>query len=301
MPIREFFHLMQIVDDFDDAEGRYQALLAPQVYAPKRWSDFDLRWASLANIGPDFVLEIMEPSKQTEHLSSPLPKFYARHGEHLHSMAWFVDDDDMTTLMERMRAWGVRVITPYEGRSESADPEPMQTFFTHPKDTFGQMEFQSLSSDGHRDPHLGPDWSGAFWQDEHPLGLERMSHITTVVGDLDRASAFYEEVLDAPAFHREDGPDRRSAFVMVGSEAVVELAQPTAATGRLGQDLADHGELPHAVTFKVADLAAVEKHLGAIGMGVAERADTTLVVEPADLSNAVVGFTTRVLPGDPRG
>ena len=37
MPIREFFHLMQIVDDFDDTERRYGALLAPHVYGPKRW------------------------------------------------------------------------------------------------------------------------------------------------------------------------------------------------------------------------------------------------------------------------
>jgi hypothetical protein len=87
---------------------------------------------------------------------------------------------------------------------------------------------------------------------------------------------------------------------MVGSEAVVELAEPTSASGRLGQDLAEHGELPHAVTFKVADLGAVEGHLSSIGMAVGERSESTIVVDPADLSNAVVGFTTRQLPGDPR-
>jgi catechol 2,3-dioxygenase-like lactoylglutathione lyase family enzyme len=300
MPIREFFHLMQIVDDFDDTERRYGSLLAPDVYAPKRWSDFDLRWASLAVIGPDFVLEIMEPSKQTEHLNSPLPKFHARHGQHLHSMSWFVDDDDMTKFMDRMKAWGVRVISPYEGRTESPDAAPPQTFFTHPKDTFGQLEFQALSSDGHRDPHLSSEWSGAYWRDEHPLGLERTSHITTVVGDLDRACSFYDEVLDAPAFHREAGPDRRSAFVMVGTETVVELAEPTSHGSRLGKDLADHGELPHAVTFKVGDLGAVEAHVATIGMRISERSDSTIFVEPEDLSNALVGFTTRLLPGDPR-
>jgi catechol 2,3-dioxygenase-like lactoylglutathione lyase family enzyme len=301
MPIREFFHLMQIVDDFDAAEERYQALLAPHVYHPKRWSDFDLRWASLAIVGPDFVLEIMEASKQPEHRHAPLPKFYARHGQHLHSLSWFVDDEDMGNLIEHMKARGVRIITPYEEHPERADQEPMQTFFTYPKDTFGQLEFQSVSRYGQRDPHLSPDWSGAFWRDEHPVGLERMSHITTAVEDLERACTFYEEVLDAPAFHQEEGRQHRSAFVMVGTETVVELAQPTTTTSRLGQDLAEHGELPHAVTFKVADLEAVEKHLSAIGMGVAERMDATIIVDPADLSNALVGFTTRQLPGDPRG
>jgi catechol 2,3-dioxygenase-like lactoylglutathione lyase family enzyme len=300
MPIREFFHLMQIVDDFDETEQRYAALLAPHVYRPKGWSDFDLRWASLAVIGPDLVLEVMEPSKQATDLGSPLPKFWARHGQHLHSLSWFVDDDDMEKLMDRMKAWGVRVVTPYQGRTEGADAAIALTFFTHPKDTFGQLEFQAISTDGGLDPHLRPDWTGGYWRHEHPLGIERTSHITTVVADLERATSFYEEVLDAPAFHREEGPDRRSAFVMVGTETVVELAEPAARTGRLGQDLAEHGELPHAIIFKVSDLRAVEGHLHAIGMGVAARTDDTIVVDPADLSNALVGFTTRQLPGDPR-
>ena len=53
MPIRQFFHLMLIVDDHDLAEARFAALLAPRVFQPKGWSDFDKRWASLTRVrGP---------------------------------------------------------------------------------------------------------------------------------------------------------------------------------------------------------------------------------------------------------
>jgi catechol 2,3-dioxygenase-like lactoylglutathione lyase family enzyme len=301
MPIREFFHLVQIIDDFDQTEASYRALLAPEVFMSKSWSDFDKRWALLGVIGPDFVLELMEPSQLEADQNSPLPKFHGRHGQHLHSLAWYVDTEDMETLMDRMRSNGVRVLTPYPAPPDGAEAPPISTFFTHPKDTFGQLEFQAIAFAGHGDPHLRPGWTGAaFWRDEHPLGIERTSHLTTVVADLDRARSFYAEVMDAPPFYEEVGPDRRSAFAMVGTETVVELAQPTSPDSRLGRDLAEHGELPHAITFQVSDLDAVERHLAATGFGIAERSDDSIVVEPADLYNAVVAFTTRSLPDDPR-
>jgi catechol 2,3-dioxygenase-like lactoylglutathione lyase family enzyme len=300
MPIRQFFHLMQIVDDHDLAEARYAALLAPQVFQPKGWSDFDKRWASLAVIGPDFVLEIMEPSTAEADGNAPLPKFHARHGQHWHSMSWFVDPaEDLVALGQRMADRGCRVIDPYPPGLGGRGDAPL-TLFTHPKDTFGQLEFQALTDHSRRDPHLGPDWTGSFWRDEHPLAIECCSHITTVVSDLDRARSFYEEVLEAPAFHDEQSGDRRSAFVMVGTETVVELAQPTGTGSRLGRDLAAHGEVPHSVTFTVADLGAVAKHAADISVRVADQDAETILLEPEDLFGALVGFTTRRLPGDPR-
>src|SRR5690606_16691505 len=156
----------------------------------------------LAVVGPDFVLEIMEPSKAEADLGSPLPKFRARHGEHLHSLSWFVDQEDLAPLARRMAAQGIRVVDPY-GAVSGEGGASAQAFFTHPRDTFGQLEFQGLVPEGgyhERDPHLSPDWSGARWRDEHPLGLERSSHYTTIVSDLERAKRFYEELLGAQLF-----------------------------------------------------------------------------------------------------
>ena len=174
MPIRELFHFMHLVGEFDPVHETYEKLLAPEDWGPKSWSDFDKRWATLANVGPDFVLEIMEPSKNPDDLGAPLPKFHNRHGDHLHSFSWYVDEQDMRPLMEKLAGLGVRVLTPYVER----DPEaPIGTFFTHPKDTYGQLEFQTLPErEGNRDRHLSPGWSADFWRQEFPLGLERTSH-----------------------------------------------------------------------------------------------------------------------------
>ena len=298
MPIRELFHVMHLVDDFDPMHDRYEELLAPQDWGPKGWSDFDKRWATLANVGPDFVLEIMEPSKQPEDQGAPLPKFHGRHGNHLHSFAWYVDAADMNALAATIGGLGVRVLTPYPQEDPDA---PLSTFFTHPKDSFGQLEFMARpESAGNRDRHLDPDWNADFWRDEFPLGLEGTSHVTLVVSDLDAAKAFYSDGLAAPPFHEEDGHDRLSSFCLVGTETVVELAQPKSPDSWIGKDLAEHGDLPHAMTFKVVDLGAAEKHVASLGIGVAWRSDDTIVLDPADMKNSVVGFTVRDLPGDPR-
>ena len=51
MPIRELFHFMHLVGDFDPVHERYAELLAPRDWGPKSWGDFDKRWATLANVG----------------------------------------------------------------------------------------------------------------------------------------------------------------------------------------------------------------------------------------------------------
>jgi len=299
MPIRELFHFMHLVDDFDTTYDRYADLLAPADWGPKSWSDFDKRWAILSNLGPDFVLEIMEPSKDPADAGAPLPKFFSRHGRHLHSFAWYVDEADLIPLMENMRALGVRVLTPY---SDAAPGQPIRTFFTHPKDTFGQLEFNVRPTEpGGRDRHLDADWTGAaFWRDEHPLGLERTSHLTLVVSDLDRARKFYVDGLWAQDFHEEETADRESVYCFVGSETVVELAHPKTSDSRLGRDLAGHGDIPHSMVFKVADLAAAEKHVASLGIRLDERTDDTIMLSQEDMFDAVVGFTVRELPNDPR-
>jgi extradiol dioxygenase family protein len=299
MPIRKLFHFMHIVDDFDVTAARYDALFAPDAYAPKHWSDFDKRWASLAVVGPDFILEIMEPSKEAADGGSPLPKFHNRHGDHLHSFAWLVDADDLVSLAHRMQDGGVRVVTPY-GSLDGEDGKPgAQTFFTHPKDTFGQLEFQSWTPESGSPPHTKADWTGAYWRDEHPIGLLGMSHLTTVVADLDRARTFYEERLDAPAFFEETTADRTSVYALVGDDTVVEIAQPTGTDSALARDLAAHGELPHAMTFKVRDLDATIAHVSNVGIGFTREGDT-ITLDTGDMHNAVVAFTTRQLPNDPR-
>jgi hypothetical protein len=302
MPIREFFHLMLMVDDIDEADRFFDALFSPATYMTKSWSDLDKRWASLSRVGDDFVLELMEASRAAEDQAHPLPKFAARFGQHLHSFAWLVDEDDLRPLFDRLQRFGVRIAQPGGGLFASPPVDLPPVIFTHPKDTCGQMEFMARSPEGHLgDPLFGGGWSADFWRDEHPLGILRTSHMTNVVRRVDDALPLFTGPLGGIEFHRQRTATSLSAFVMVGTDSVIELAQPSGTGSMLARDLAENGEIPHAVRFRVKDLDAAERHVEKLQIRVSERAGTSLVLDPRDTFNAIFGFTDEDLPDDSRG
>ena len=68
----------------------------------------------------------------------------------------------------------------------------------------------------------------------------------------------------------------------------------------MATDLAENGELPHALTFKVRDLEAAERHVEKVGTGIIDRSGDTFTLDPADSFDAIYSFTDRTIPGDPR-
>ena len=300
MSIREFFHLIHIVDDEDEVDAFYDRLFAVQRFSPKHFADHEKRWASLSMVS-DLMLEVIEPSSEESDQHMPLSRFRSRFGQHFHSLAWYVDVPEIRPLFIQLRERGVRVAKPGGGMFPPGDIDPGTTIFTHPKDTFGQLEFEGFKEHWQSvDPRFQPGWSTTPWQ-RGPLGIERLSHMTTVVRDVEAAKAFYRDALDGNVFHEESGRDARRAFVLVGTDTVIDLAQPVTEGSRLAVDLAAHGELPHSATFRVRDLAAAENHVESVGVRVADRGGASLTLEPADCYGAVWSFTEQDLPGDPRG
>jgi catechol 2,3-dioxygenase-like lactoylglutathione lyase family enzyme len=277
----------------------YDAVFAPQRFMLKSWLDVEKRWASLSMIG-NFMIEVIEPSGDPDHIGFPLSKFRTRFGQHFHSLAWYTDQGGIKPLFDEFRAAGVRVAKPGGGIWPDGDIDPGPTIFTHPKDTFGQLEFVDVVNWIDMDPRFGSGWDPTWHRDQHPLGIHRVSHFTTLVADLQRATDLYERALHGRVLHRSTSPDRDSVFVLVGSESVVELAKPKLSAGRLADDLASNGELPHACTFTVGDLDAVERHMADVGVRIGDRAGEVLTLDPADSFNAVYAFTTATIPGDPR-
>jgi catechol 2,3-dioxygenase-like lactoylglutathione lyase family enzyme len=297
--IREFFHLIHIVDNEDEVDAFYDSLFSPQRFAPKGWFDGEKLWASLSMVS-DLMLEVIEPSAEPSDQHMPLSKFRNRFGQHFHSLSWYLDVEDIGPLFQRLRAAGVRIARPGGGSFPDDTVDLGNTFFTHPKDTFGQIEFEGKRDYWEAtDPRFQEGWTAAPWA-EGPLGIQRLSHLTTVVRDVAKARAFYEGPLQGTIFHSESSRGAERAFVLVGTDTVIELAQPTDEGSRMAADLAANGEIPHAGTFRVADLEAVERHTDKLGIRSADRRGTTLTLEPADCFGAVWSFTDTALPGDPR-
>ena len=253
--IGKLFHLTHVVSDLGAIDRWYDDVFAVTRFY-HGFAKAAGRDASLVAIG-DVILEPMTPARVENLHNQSVKRFHDRFGEHFHSIAWYVDDVPAisTHLAEHgLRMWDVtgRSVTP---------PNERFAVWTHPKETPGQLEFAIIERNT-IDPRLQPAWSNEFWCERHPLGIERASHITTVVRDLSVAKKFYCDILSAKIIYETETIGRkRSAFVAVGEDTVVELAQPTSSNSVEARDLERNGEGIHALTFKTRNLAEAANFL----------------------------------------
>jgi hypothetical protein len=84
------FHLTHVVGDLRKVDTWYDDIFAPTRYlhGPVKVAG---RNASLIAIG-DLVVEPMEPLRIANPLNLSVTRFHARHGDHLHSVAYYVDN-----------------------------------------------------------------------------------------------------------------------------------------------------------------------------------------------------------------
>lgn len=306
MSVGRLFHVAHITDDLGPLDAWYDRVFAPvRGIMQGQYAEGLRRMASMFVIG-DAVIEVMAPSAEPEAATMPIGRFFAKFGRHWHSVAWY--DDDVRTIWDRLVTQGIQV----SQAGGHTDPPPDEgDIYTHPKSTFTQLEFyQPQASTGgprapgpFKDPRFEPGWEARWQASPNPLGIERMAAVTIVVPDLERATTLYCDAIGATLLCTDTSElaGTRSAFVSLGPETVIELAQPTRGDSLAGRDLAAYpGGTCHAMTFTVADLDQVASHLGQVGVSVLGRDDTTLVVDPADAFGAPFRFTTWRAPGDPR-
>ena len=279
----------------------YDEVFAPRRFVEKGWLEIEKRWASLSMIG-DLMLEVIEPSAEPGDQLMPLSRFRGRFGQHFHSLSWYVDGGGVKPLFDRLRAMGVRVAKPGGGIWPDGDIDPGPTIFTHPKDTFRPIRSSSTS------PCTGSESIPGFKRGGRRSG-GRTSTRSGFKGCRTSPPSF--GILIGPRSSSKRGSTarflgqsetdvQRSSFVMVGTDSVVELASPVAPDSPIARDLAANGELPHACTFTVRDLDAVERHMDKVGVGVASRTGDCSILQPTDCFGAVYRFTTATVPGDPR-
>jgi len=194
---------------------------------------------------------LMEPSHDPDDRQASIPKFRQRFGQHLHSIAWY--SDDVPALAQRLRDHGIRVIDGGYG-----------TIFTHPKDTFGQLQFQTGPPEiPVPDPRFDADWARSTESIRHPMTLIRASHITTLVTDLDRARHFYREVLGLPEITKPRTFDFKVLWFQLGNQQLHLLQKPQADT-----------RSPRHFALRVKDVQQAREHFHAFGI---ETVETTTI------------------------
>lgn len=308
MRIGQLFHVVHIVDDLPEARRWYDRVFAPRYMFEQHYSPAEERDATLA-IFADYVVEPMVTREPLGSARKPVGRFRERFGTRFHSLAFYVDD--VAAVYARLAARGVRISA--DGGAPLDGPPARGAIYTHPRDTFGLLEFMEPRVGGRGgapvgdvlgecyDPRLRGDYSPLPWRDEHPLGILRTAQFTVLVRDLAPARELFAGALDGRVFHEDPHTERgtHSVYVALGAESVIELARPLGGTGPEADALARCGEMLHAVRFRVKDLEAAQKHLRGCGLDAA-RTRHELEIEPAQAMGAVYRFTDRDLPGDPR-
>lgn len=276
------FHVSHVVDDLDVAMKWYDDLFSPRV-----WQHTELWGTSLALlVVGDVVMMPMQPALDPP--SSP-GKFKMRFGQRLHSLALYVDEP--VPMIEHLRAQGLYLT----GSRGTALDNPQDEIWTQPRETPMVFElFQPRES--MNDPRLNePDWSSAYWRDEHPLGIQG-SVFTNVTGDRAKATAFYVDALRGTVLREGVATPygTTSNFVRLSDEVTMEVAQPTGTDSRAAADLEVGGTF-HAVTFRVADLDRAAAHVESKGVRTERPAPGHVVLDPADSFGVLIRLTDRDL------
>lgn len=297
------FHIIHMTDDLRELDLWYYDVFSVRRFMPEGYMPAEKRDASLVLLG-DLCIEPLAPAFRVEGWEKmPLGRFYSRHGKRLHSIAWYVDEG-MAELYDNLRSAGfdcrgtagVRLTEDYvEG-----------PVFTNPKDTLTQLEFIPAPNVAGgpamlRDPRYAPGWSPSWWADYHPLQIQKTSHVTVSTFDLAKARDIFVNVLDGVLLLEEDNDihGSHSAYVLVGRDLIIELAEPVDG-GPLREDMVKFHHGLYSVTYKVRDLDAAGEHLARKGVKTTSFDGRFLITDPETTHGCVMGFTTWEIPGDPR-
>jgi catechol 2,3-dioxygenase-like lactoylglutathione lyase family enzyme len=292
--IGKLFHLTHVVSDLAAADQWYDDIFSGCRFY-RGYMKPAVREASLLTIS-DCVMEPVQLARVPGAEKSPIGKFQARFGQRFHSIAWYVDN--VQELFADLSKHNIRLYDLVGNIVQ--EPQGKLAVWTHPKDTHALLEFAVIEKFT-IDARLQPGWSPAFWREQHPLGIERASHITVLVRDLREGKALYQDVLGGKLLHEEETPgQKQSAFFAVGTDTVIEAAQPLSATSPEGRDMEQAGEGVYAVTFKTKDLKRAADFLQSKQQRIEARGTDSLVLNREDTFGMVIGFTQRRIPNDPR-
>ena len=293
--ILKLFHGSNVVHDVLEAGKFYHDFLGSWVYEAQ-FLEFEDSHNGANLMGGTFSLETLSPVDPNG--TAPSARFLKRHGSHFINIAFWVENT--RSLAQHLLDKGVRVALP-GGKHVTELPDEQFTFFVpHPKDAYGTLfEFIEERPTFH-DPRRASWWSPTYWSEQHPLGVEGLSHSTVAVADLDGASRFYEDYLGCKLVHEEEYKAKGSVSRYYAiADSIIELAHPVDPSSDIAKHMAEHGPIVYAFTFKVKDLASAKEHAKRHSLTILDRGGHTFELDPAQAHGGVFGFSERVIPGHP--
>ncbi|MFE5022991.1 hypothetical protein ACFRAO_06530 [Streptomyces sp. NPDC056656] len=249
----------------------------------------------------DVLFDTIDPKR---YVLDGVQRYASVDTPHLKGFGWYVDG--IKDAYRALKNQGIAMVGQLDEPAEGDDPptapgSPMPIFFTAPEAAGLRYEFlpQIPFPLDHR---LAEGWVLPPVSADDPLGIERCSHHTVLTDRVERALRVVVGALGGRVIHegRNEVLGATSTYVHL-ADAVFEYATPDEDTPAHRDWAATApNDTYHALTWKVAELDRVARHLEAQGVGIRTRTEDTLVAEPSSALGIPWGFTTRTTPGDPR-
>src|SRR5690242_20572310 len=97
------FHIIHMTGELRELDLWYYDLFSVRRFMPESYMPAEKRYASLALLG-GLCVEPLAPAFDVEGWDSmPLGRYFNRHGNRFHSMAWYVDEG-MSELYDTLKA-----------------------------------------------------------------------------------------------------------------------------------------------------------------------------------------------------
>ena len=210
MAVGKLFHIIHMTGQLNELEAWYDDVFAVKVFMPPATCPESAATRRLSCWATPSSSRLAPAFSEPDWSQFPLGRFYNRFGNHWHSLAYYADntvDIWRTTQQLGLRTYG-------EGGNPLTE-EPVwdeqranTSVFTHPKETFTQIEFfdPRFTAMKSMDLRLRPDWDGDWWIKNGPV-KPRPGLPTVIARDLDRAESIYTQGSAARCCTRAAGPN----------------------------------------------------------------------------------------------
>jgi len=179
------------------------------------------------------------------------------------------------------------------------DPGMQAHYFLISRGQAMGMRIEVLVQDLPGDPRRDPEWTPAYWREEHPLGIEGLQSIGLSAPSLEEARELFAGKFDWPelAVRTLPGDDADCAAFDMG-DTVLEAMAPRGGETALAKHVTETKGI-YCITFKVRSAEAAAEYLRGKGPELVGDVADRFAIKPEQAHGRLIYFTDRTPEGYP--